>query len=123
MSTAQAAKSKLLKCNECGVSGADERLFSRNHVLCSTCAAVRYKLEHESFDLCRASNTTGASYRRKVGRGLIDNQPITEYVPASLNNAFFHATVHTKDQVPKLFTPPGSIYDLRHPKKRVRRNH
>ena len=54
-STAQAMKRKLLKCTECGVSGAEERrLFSGAHVLCITCAAVRYKLELKSFDLCRA---------------------------------------------------------------------
>ena len=52
-STAQAVKPKLLKCTECGVSVAEERrLFSGAHVLCITCAAVRYKLELESLELC-----------------------------------------------------------------------
>ncbi len=48
LSTAQVVIFKPLNCNECGVSGAKERgLSSETHVLCITCAAVRYRLELE----------------------------------------------------------------------------
>ncbi len=121
-STHQAVKPKLLKCTECVVSGSEERrLFWGAHVLRITCAAVRYKLEHESFELWRASNITGSSHRRSLGRGLNNDQPVDGHVPRSLNDAILYATVHKRDQVPRLCTPSGSVQDLRRPKKKVRR--
>ncbi len=123
MSTAQAVKLKPLKCKECGVSGAEERRScSGSHVLCITCAAVRYKLELESLDLCRESNITGPSHRRSVERGLNSDQTVDKNVPRSLNDAILYATVHTRGQVPRFCTLSGSIQDLRRPKKKVRYN-
>ncbi len=123
MSTAQAVKHELLKCKECEVSGAEERrLFSGTHALCIICATVRYKLELELLELCRASNITGSSHPKSVGRGLNNDQPVDGHVPRSLNDAILYETVHNRDQVPRLCTPSGSIQDLRNPKKKVRRN-
>ncbi len=120
---AQAVKTKLRKCNESGVFFAEERrLFSGTRVLCITCAAVRYKLEIESLELCSASSTTGSSYRTIVGRDMNNDQPVDGHMPRSLNDAILYATVHTRDQVPRLCTTSGSIQDLRRPKKKVRCN-
>ncbi len=120
-STAQTVKPKLLKCTECGVSGAEEwRLFSGAHVICITSAAVRYKLELESFELCRASNITSSSHRRSASSGLNNDQPVDRHVPRSLADAILYATVLTRDQFPKLCTPSGSIQGLRRPKKKPR---
>ena len=123
LSTAQVVIFKPLNCNECGVSGAKERgLSSETHVLCITCAAVRYRLELESLELCCASNITGSSDRRNVGRGLNNDQHFDRHVPRALNYAILYATVHTRDQVSRLCTPSDSIEDLRRLKKKVRCN-
>ncbi len=96
MPTAQAVKHKILKCNECGVSGAEERrLFLGTYALCITCAAVSYKLKLESLELCRASNIIGSSHRRSEGRGLNNDQHFDGHVPRSLNDVILYATVHT----------------------------
>ena len=114
-STAQAAKPKLLHCKEYVVSGTEERrLFSESHVLFITYATMRWKLELESFELCRPPITTGSSHRRRLGRGLNDDQPINGYVQ--------YATMRKRDQIPMLCTPSDSIEDLRWPKKKDRRN-
>ncbi len=121
--TAQVAKLKLLKSTECVVSGAEERsLFSEVHLFFITCAALRYNLKLESFEMCRASITTGLSYRTRLGRGLDADQPVNGHVPASLNHAIFYATVHNRDQIPSLCAPAGSIKNQRRPKKKFRSN-
>ncbi len=83
---------------------------------------MRYKLELESLELCRASNITGSSHRRSVGRSLNDDQLVDGHVPRSRNDAILGATVHMRDQLHRLFTPFGFIHDLRCPEKKARLN-
>ncbi len=98
--TAQAVKPKLQMCNECGVSGAEERrLFPGTHAFCITYPVVRYKFELESLKLCRPSNITGSLNRKSVSRVLNNDQPVDGHVPISLNDAILYATVQTRDQV------------------------
>ncbi len=122
-STAHAAKPKLLKCTECEVSVAKERrLFSGNHVLRTACAAVRYMLELESLDLCRAFSVTGSSLRRNVEKVLNGREHVDGHAPRSLNDAIIQAAVHSGDKVPRFETPSGFIQDLSCPEKRIRCN-
>ncbi len=109
------------KCDEYGSSGArNVRLISRLHVLCTACAAVRYRLEVKSVREIQISREGNASHKRRVRRGLNHEHPVSGHRPNSVDEAFFMATLDTKEQLPMLCTVSGSIQELGRPKQKSR---
>ncbi len=108
-------------CKKCGNSGArNVRLISGMHVSCTVCAAVRYQLEVESLQEIRNSSGRIASHKRRVHRGLNHEHPVSGHHPKSVDDAVFIATLNTREQLPMLCTPSGSIQELGRPKKKSR---
>ena len=109
------------KCHECGKSGArNVRLISGTHLLCTVCAAVRYQLEVESLQEIRSSSDGSASHKRRIHLGLNYKHPVSSHRPRSVDDAVFIATLNTREQLPILCIPSGSIQELGRPKKKSR---
>ncbi len=61
-----------------------------------------------------------ASHKRRVHRGLNHEHPVSGHHPKSVDDAVFIATLNTREQLPMLCTPSGSIQELGRPKKKSR---
>ncbi len=96
------------------------RLISGMHVLCTVCAAVRCQLEVEPLQEIRSSSERSATHKGRVHRGLNHEHSVSGRSPKSVDDAVFNATLNTREQLPMLCTPSGSIQELGRPEKKSR---
>ena len=110
------------KCSVCGDSGGLRYMIrTGSYLLCPTCVGKIHRLEHESLEKRLRSGGAGSSTGICTCDYEAELLSTDVYVPESKGDAMFHATVHSKDQVPRLWTQYGSIQGIRYSSKKFKR--
>ncbi len=73
-----------------------------SYALCPSCAGKRHRLEHEPHQKCQCSGGAGSSTGSRTCDIEAEHVSTDAYVPESIDDAVFHATVHSRDQVTRL---------------------
>ncbi len=84
-----------------------------SYILCPSCAGKRHRLRRELLGKHRCSVGAGSSTRDRTCDNEVEPVRIDEYIAESLDDVLFQATVHSRDQTPRLWTQNGSIQDVR----------
>ncbi len=93
-----------------------------SYILCPSCAGKRHRLEDEPLQKRQCSGGAGSSTGSRTCENEAERVPSDVYVPESIDDAMFHGTVHSRDQVLRLQTQYGSIKDLRYSSRKLKRS-